>query len=168
MLIVTSLDGAAEAFRRFHPARVISLVSEDEAAPPFDGLAAGAHLKLYVESESNARAIASAARGRADAIIEFLRGWGGEGDMLVHCRRGVSRSTAAAFIALCIARPNDSETALLARVRRAAPHADPCPLMVSHADAALGRGGRMVEALDELTPPTAAAMSAPTAEISVC
>ena len=119
MLIVTSLEGAEEAWRRLRPARVISLVSEDETAPPFDGLAAAAHLKLYVDSESSARSIASAARARADAIIAFLRGWGGDGDILIHCRRGVSRSTAAAFIAMCMARPDESEAALLLRLRRA-------------------------------------------------
>jgi len=168
MLIITSLEGAEEAWRRLRPGRVISLVSEDETPPPFSGLCPEAHLKLYVDSESSARAIAAAAKARTDAVIAFLRGWNGEGDILIHCRRGVSRSTAAAFIALCMARPNDSEAALLARLRRAAPHADPCPLMISHADAALGRDGRMIEALDELTPPAAAAMSAPTVEISVC
>jgi predicted protein tyrosine phosphatase len=167
MLIVTSLEGAEEAFRRRHPARVISLVSEDEILPCFEGLDESAHLKLYVHDESSAKSITGAAKSRAAAVLKFLDGWTGEEDLLIHCRRGVSRSTAAAFIALCVARPDADEADLLARLRRAAPHADPCPLMVSNADAALGRNGRMTEALDELAPPAAAPMAAPTAEISV-
>jgi predicted protein tyrosine phosphatase len=167
MLIVTSLEGAEEAYRRRHPARVISLVSEDETPPCFDGLDGGAHLKLYVQDESSARSIACAAKSRAAAILQFLDGWTGDDDLLIHCRRGVSRSTAAAYIALCMARPDADEATLLARLRRAAPHADPCPLMIANADAALGRNGRMTEALDELPPPAAAPMAAPMAEISV-
>jgi predicted protein tyrosine phosphatase len=167
MLIVTSLEGAEDAFRRRRPAKVISLVSEDEAPPTFDGLADAAHLRLYAVEESSAKAIACAARSRAAAIVGFLNGWTGEEDLLIHCKRGVTRSTAAAYIALCIARPKADEAELLARLRRAAPHADPCPLMVSEADAALGRNGRMTEALDEMSPPAAAPMAAPTAEISV-
>lgn len=166
MLIVSSLFGAAEAYARLKPDRVLSLFSEDEAAPAFPGLPADRHLKLYAARESSAASIIDAARSRAKEIIEFAKGWDGSGDILIHCNRGVSRSTAAAFIILCIREPQTPEVALMRRLRCAAPHADPCPLFVNYADEALGRNGRMADALDDLCPPCAA-MPAPLATVKV-
>ncbi len=166
MLIVSSLAGAAEAYARYRPGQVISLLSEEEAAPAFPGLAPGRHLALYVERESCAASIAEAAQARAKDIVEFAKRWDGSGDILIHCNRGVARSTAAAFIILCIREPQTPEAALMRRLRSAAPHADPCPLFVTYADEILGREGRMADALDDLCPPCAA-MPAPLATVKV-
>lgn len=166
MLIVSSLSGAADAYTRYRPGRVVSLLSEEEALPSFPGLPANHHLKLYVARESCAVSISEAARARARDIIEFAKAWDGAGDILIHCNRGVSRSTAAAFIILCIREPGTPEAALMRRIRAAAPHADPCPLFVTYADEILGRDGRMAEALDDLCPPYSA-MPAPLATVRV-
>ena len=166
MLIVSSLAGAAEAYDRLRPDHVLSLLSEDEDVPEFPGLPADRHLKLYVDRESCASSIAKAARSRSKDIIRFATSWDGKGDVLIHCNRGVARSTAAAFIILCIREPETPEIALLRRLRSAAPHADPCPLLVSYADEILGRDGRMAEALDDLCPPCSA-MPAPLATVKV-
>lgn len=159
MLIVSSLEGVAEAYQNYHPARVISLLSEDEAVPTFDGLSADNHLKLYVERESCARTISAAARERAAEIIAFAAAWDGSGDILIHCNRGVARSTAAAFIIMCMREPGVKEEALAARLRKASPCADPCPMLVSYADDFLGREGRMIEAIEDLPPPCPALCS---------
>ncbi len=166
MLIVSSLAGAAAAYARYQPGRVISLLSEEEAVPDFPGLAPDRHLELYVARESCAVSINEAARARARDIIDFAKAWDGAGDILIHCNRGVSRSTAAAFIILCMREPETSEAVLMRRIRAAAPHADPCPLFVTYADEILGREGRMAEALDDLCPPCAA-MPAPLATVRV-
>lgn len=167
MLIVSSLAGAPEAFAKQRPGMVISLLSEEEAAPDFPGLAATSHLLLYVERESCAETISRAARQRAKQIIDFVSGWNGAGDLLVHCNRGVSRSTAAAFIVLCMREPSASEAGLMKRLRTAAPHADPCPLLVSYADEILARDGRMIDAVDDLSPPCCSDMAAPLARVMI-
>jgi predicted protein tyrosine phosphatase len=166
MLIVSSLAGAADAYARLKPGRVISLLSEDEAAPVFPGLPPDRHLTLYADRESCSVSIAEAAKSRARKIIEFTQRWDGAGDILIHCNRGVARSTAAAFIILCMREPQTPEVALMRRLRCAAPHADPCPLFVTYADEILGRGGRMAEALDDLCAPCSA-MPAPLATVKV-
>lgn len=170
MLIICSLQNALDSYRRHRPARVVSLLSEDEETPGFPGCEAARHLKLYVEDESCAATINAAARRRAREIIDFVEAWKRDGalsgNILVHCNRGVSRSTAAAYIILCAANPDADESALLKLIRRAAPHADPCPLIISYADEILGRDGRMLDALDDLGPPVAV-LSAPPAEIAL-
>lgn len=72
---------------------------------------------------------------------------GGETHLLVHCHMGVSRSTAAMLALLAQAHPDEAEDALFARLRRIRPQAWPNSLMIGHADALLGRGGRLVAAL---------------------
>lgn len=167
MLIVSSLAGAAEAYRNHRPTRVISLLSEEEAAPDFPGLDAGKRLLLYVDRESCAETITKAASARARDIIDFVRAWDGTGDILIHCNRGVSRSTAAAFIVMCMKEPATGEQALMKRLRAVAPHADPCPMLVNYADEILGRDGRMTDAIDDLPPPCCADMAAPLALVNL-
>lgn len=91
------------------------------------------------------------APSRADvaALLAFARGWEGARPMLVHCWAGVSRSTAAAYVVAC-ARSGGSEAALARALRRASPGATPNPLIVAHADALLGRNGRMIAAITEI------------------
>ena len=100
----------------------------------------------------------AACKAAAGRIVEFVRGWKPEdGPLLLHCEHGVSRSTAAAFIALCAKEPGTDECALAARLRSAAPHAEPNLLLVDCADAVLKHEGRMVDAVlslpDDPPPP---------------
>lgn len=156
MLIVCSLDGAAAAYAAHRPQRVISLVSEDEAPPRFEGLAAVAHMMLHAARETSAREIDAAARQRAAEIVRFLNEWDGKGAILIHCQRGVARSMAAAYVVMCARAPSMREAAIAQGLRKAAPHADPCPLLVAHADRLMGRDGRMIAAIEDLSPPSAA------------
>ncbi len=70
--------------------------------------------------------------------------------MLIHCWAGVSRSTAAAYIIACQRAPGRSEAEIAQALRAAAPYATPNPLMISLADAALGRAGRMSAAIAQV------------------
>lgn len=78
------------------------------------------------------------------AILDFGRA---AEDLAVLCYAGVSRSTAAAYALACQATPPGQERALARDLRRLSPAATPNPLMVALADDALGREGRMVDAV---------------------
>lgn len=91
----------------------------------------------------------------AAQIIDFASHWDAQAPMVIHCWAGVSRSTAAAFITLCVRNSGSPEVALAAVLRDAAPFARPNIRLVSAADGVLGRGGRMtatIEALPEAEP----------------
>jgi predicted protein tyrosine phosphatase len=85
-----------------------------------------------------------------EALIGFVRRWDHEGALIIHCLAGISRSPAAAFIALCALNPEAPEPVLAARLRRASPSAMPNRLLVALGDDALGRRGRMVDAIDAI------------------
>ena len=153
MLIVSSLQKAHDAYKAHSPARVISLLSDDEELPSFEGLTDEAHLKLYVLEDASTATISKTAKERAQKIIDFLGPWDGAGGVLVHCNRGVARSMAAAYIVLCLLRPDDAEETLAQMLRDGAPHADPCPMLITYADDLLDRDGRMIDAIEDLCPP---------------
>jgi predicted protein tyrosine phosphatase len=91
-----------------------------------------------------------------DALIErvlaFVRGWDRSAPLVVHCYAGISRSTASAFAAACMLNPHRDEVAIARQIRAASPIASPNRLIVTLADKALGRGGRMLRALDQMGP----------------
>jgi len=83
-----------------------------------------------------------------ERLIHFALDWGGRGPMVVHCWAGISRSTAAAYTALCAINPGADEELIALRLREASPTAYPNRLIIRLADAALGRRGRMVRAIE--------------------
>ena len=80
-------------------------------------------------------------------ILDFVRGWDRAEPLLIHCYAGVSRSTAAAFIAACALAPERPEVEIAQAIRAASPTATPNSLLVEVADRMLARDGRMVAAV---------------------
>src|SRR5882757_400922 len=85
-----------------------------------------------------------------DDITEQIDGF--VAPSVVHCYAGISRSTASAFAAACMLNPHLDEISIARQIRAASPLAQPNRLIVSLADKALGREGRMLRALDEMGP----------------
>ncbi|GJD47081.1 hypothetical protein AFCDBAGC_4966 [Methylobacterium cerastii] len=81
------------------------------------------------------------------AILDFVTSWPRENPMVIHCYAGISRSTAAAYIAACALDPARDEMEAAASLRLASPSATPNRLFVEIADRLLGRDGRMVAAI---------------------
>ncbi len=81
-----------------------------------------------------------------------MRGWDRRAPLVVHCYAGISRSTASAFATVCALNPHRDEMAIARLIRDASPIAAPNRLIVSLADKALGREGRMLRALDAMGP----------------
>ena len=80
-------------------------------------------------------------------LIAFVTRWPRETPLVVHCWAGISRSTAAAFIAACALNPGRNEAAIAQALRRASPSATPNARLVALADAILERDGRMSAAI---------------------
>jgi predicted protein tyrosine phosphatase len=91
-----------------------------------------------------------AERSNLDELLDFVLGWDRAEPMVIHCFAGVSRSTAAAFIAACALNPKRDEFEVTRAIRAASPTATPNARLVALADAALERNGRMNAAIAEI------------------
>ena len=144
-IVVCSLEAAPAAFERYKPGFVASITDHDDCAPDtLEALPSGRLLKLNAStSEADI----------APAVIAFGKEWlKTDETVLVHCHRGVARSTAIAYILMCMREADMCEEQIAAKLREAAPHADPNLLLVSEADKLLGREDRMVSAILDLCP----------------
>src|SRR5579871_577341 len=82
-----------------------------------------------------------------EELLGFVHAWDRAEPMVIHCFAGVSRSTAAAYIAACALNPSGDEFAIARTMRAASPTASPNPRLIALADEALGRRGRMNDAI---------------------
>ena len=85
-----------------------------------------------------------------ETLLSFVRAWDRRDPLLIHCWAGVSRSTAAAFVTACALNEGRAEDEIAATIRAASPTATPNPRFVAIADRRLGRGGRMVAAIEAI------------------
>jgi predicted protein tyrosine phosphatase len=83
-------------------------------------------------------------------LLAFVRGWDRRAPLVVHCFAGISRSTASAFASVCALNPQRDENGIARALRRASPTATPNIRIVSLADRLLGRGGRMIAAVETI------------------
>ncbi len=145
---ISSLALAPKLAVRHNPARIISLLSPYDAFPTFPGYGADRHLKVPIhdiaEDIGDWRA---PDLSDAEGLIRFAQGWDRSQPMLIHCWAGISRSTASAFITACLHNPRTDEGEIASALRAASPTASPNVRLVAHADAVLGRSGRMSNAI---------------------
>jgi predicted protein tyrosine phosphatase len=150
-LHVCSLSLVAETVRRTGARSLLTLLSPGTSVERPGAIAPERHLYLAVSdilAETPGQTLA--VRAHLDDLIGFVRGWDRLDPMLIHCYAGVSRSTAAAFIAACALNPERDEFEIARALRRASPTATPNTRIVALADAVLGRGGRMNIAIGKI------------------
>jgi predicted protein tyrosine phosphatase len=148
---ISSLAQAPRLAERLNPSRVVSLLSPYDSFPEFIGLPADSHLQVAIhdinESIGDWRA-----PGEADVerLIGFVETWDRKAPILIHCWAGISRSTASAFITACVHNPKIDEDEIAQAIRNASATAFPNRRLVLHADAMLGRNGRMSAAVEAM------------------
>lgn len=148
---ISSLALAPALVGKIRPSRVVSLLSPYDTFPTFAELQDSHH--LHVGIHDIAEDIGEwRAPGVDDAekVIRFVEGWDRAAPLLVHCWAGISRSTASAFITACVHNPSADEGEIAQALRAASLTAYPNRRLVAHADAILGRNGRMSKAIVDI------------------
>lgn len=128
------------------PSHLATIASPGREPPSVGPDLARLHLTFH-DIDGERPALTAPGRPDVEELLGFGRGWDGASPLLLSCELGISRSTAAAFALACQALPDRAEADLARVLREAAPCATPNGLLVALADAALGRRGRMVEAV---------------------
>ena len=145
---ISSLALAPDIVGKVRPSRVVSLLSPYDTFPTFAGLGDGCHLQVPIHDITQDVGDWRAPGAQdAERLIRFVETWDRSAPMLIHCWAGISRSTASAFITACVHNPSTDEGEIAEALRAASPTAFPNPRLIAHADAMLGRNGRMARAI---------------------
>ena len=153
MLHVCSLAALSDTVRATGASHVLTVMANvEQVQRPVSVLPAN-HLKVSMDDITEVMdGFNAPCETHVEQVLAFVRGWDRAAPMVVHCYAGISRSTASAFAAACMLNPHRDEISIARQIRAASPIAQPNRLIVSLADKALGREGRMLRALDEMGP----------------
>jgi predicted protein tyrosine phosphatase len=149
-ILVSPLSRLPDLLLQRRPGRVISLLDPDTDFPELGPAYSGRHLRLkFHDVNTPAPDLTLPSAQHIAELVAFLEGWDGVECLLIHCRAGISRSTATAFVAACHRNPHASEREIASELRRVAPHARPNETVVKLADDLMVRSGRMSAAIAE-------------------
>jgi predicted protein tyrosine phosphatase len=148
---VCPLSKVPETVRAIGARSLVTLINEGTPVTRPPAIAAEKHLVVAISDiveEAPGHTLPS--ESHVENLLTFVRRWDQEAPLLIHCWAGVSRSTAAAFIAACDLRPHRDEAEIAQAVRTNSPTATPNARLVAIADAMLGRNGRMAAAIEKI------------------
>jgi predicted protein tyrosine phosphatase len=153
MLHVCSLAALPDTVKATGASHVLTVMANvDQVQRPESVLPAN-HLKVSMDDITEQMdGFVAPSDSHIEQVLNFVRGWDRGAPLVVPCYAGISRSTASAFAAACLLNPHRDEISIARRIRAASPIASPNRLIVSLADKALRRDGRMLRALDEMGP----------------
>ena len=153
MIHVCSLAALPSTVKATGASHILTVMANvDQVQRPVSVLPAN-HLKVQMDDiTEQLEGFVAPSGAHIEQVLNFVRGWDRSAPLVVHCYAGISRSTASAFAAVCALNPHRDEIAIARQIRAASPMAAPNRLIVSLADNALGREGRMLRALDEMGP----------------
>ena len=151
MLHVCSLAALPETVRVTGASHILTVMANvDKVQRPASVLEAN-HLKVSMDDITEQMdGFVAPSDQHIEKVLSFVRNWDRSAPMVVHCYAGISRSTASAFAAACALNPHRDEIEIARQIRARSAIASPSRLIVSLADRALGREGRMLRALDEM------------------
>jgi len=151
-IIVCPLASVAEMAVRHGAREMVSLMAENHDFHRPGVIPAARHLTLKMNDIAFAGTgnLVAPSEAHVETLVGFVKDWDRAAPLLIHCWMGVSRSPAAAVIASLALFPEDDETELATRLRRAAPHATPNTRLIEIGDRLLKRDGRLVAAIKKI------------------
>jgi predicted protein tyrosine phosphatase len=153
MIHVCSLAALPETVRSTGASHIVTVMANVAQVQRPESVLEANHLKVQVDDITEQMdGFVAPTEAHIEQVLNFVRGWDRSAPLVVHCYAGISRSTASAFAAACALNPHRDEIAIARQIRAASPIAQPNRLIVSLADKALGREGRMLRALEEMGP----------------
>ncbi|WP_407159261.1 tyrosine phosphatase family protein [Bradyrhizobium sp. STM 3557] len=153
MIHVCSLAALPETVRRTAASHVLTVMANVEQVARPETILPENHLKVSMDDiTEELEGFVAPSEHHVAQVLAFVRSWDRGAPLVVHCYAGISRSTASAFAAACALNPHRDELMIAKAIRAASPIASPNRLIVSLADKALGREGRMLRALDAIGP----------------
>jgi predicted protein tyrosine phosphatase len=153
MIHVCSLAALPATVKATGASHILTVMANVAQVQRPESVLAANHLKVQMDDiTEQLEGFVAPTETHVGQVLDFVRGWDRQAPLVIHCYAGISRSTASAFAAVCALNPHRDEIAIARQIRLASAIASPNRLIVSLADKALGRDGRMLRALDEMGP----------------
>jgi predicted protein tyrosine phosphatase len=153
MIHVCSLAALPSTVKATGASHVLTVMANVAQVQRPESVLAANHLKVQMDDiTEQLEGFVAPTETHVEQVLTFVRGWDRQAPLVIHCYAGISRSTASAFAAVCALNPHREEITIARQIRSASAIASPNRLIVSLADKALGRDGRMLRALDEMGP----------------
>src|SRR5882724_3220886 len=153
MLHVCSLAALPDTVKATGASHILTVMANVAQVQRPESVLEANHLRVQMDDiTEHMDGLLAPSDAHIEKVLNFVRSWDRSAPMVVHCYAGISRSTASAFAAACMLNPHRDEVSIARQIRAASPIASPNRLIVSLADKALGREGRMLRALDEMGP----------------
>lgn len=150
---VCALSAVEKLIAQHRPSHLVTLINWETMIETPAAIAPDKHLKIGMNDIAEpCEGLVLVGGEEVESLLDFVRTWDNArtAPLLIHCWAGVSRSTAAAYAAICALNPQVGEDELAWRLRAASPTATPNRRIVALADEALGRSGRMVTAIEQI------------------
>ncbi|MEJ8571690.1 tyrosine phosphatase family protein [Microbaculum marinum] len=145
---VCSLARIAEVVDQTGASHLVTLITEGTEVPRPAAILPDRHLFLAMHDiTAVTEGMVLPSHDHVADYLAFVEDWDRAQPMVVHCFAGISRSTAAAYIAACALNPRIDEEELALQIRASSPTATPNSRLVHIADDVLGRQGRMRRAI---------------------
>ncbi len=113
------------------------------------------HFAFFNDLISNPTANYAPSMEAVRSIMEFTTALDSSARLLVHCKMGISRSTAIALATLCHHAGPGYEAECFVVLRRIRPSACPNPMITHFADVILGRDGALIASIKNCIEPAA-------------
>lgn len=150
-LHVSPLSKLRETVARSGASHLVTLINVGTVVERPPGIAESRHLFLGMSDiGAPMEGHVVPAQEHVEHFLAFVRRWDRAAPLVIHCWAGISRSTAAAYIAACALGPRRDEEEIAADLRATAPSATPNARLVAIADGMLGRDGRMSAAIERI------------------
>jgi predicted protein tyrosine phosphatase len=150
-ILVCPLSRLSESVTTHRPSRVVSILDPGWEFPKLGPAYVGRHLCLeFHDIHFPTLDHVMPAATHIDRLLRFLSRWDPHDNLLIHCRAGIGRSTATAFIAACYHNPKTNEQAIADALKLASPTARPNKTLIRIADNAMNRQGRMLAAMENV------------------
>jgi predicted protein tyrosine phosphatase len=151
MIHVCSLSRLHQTVAQTGARHVVTLLKDAELVQRPGGIMSENHLILGMDDITGPlEGYIAPADEHVTKLLDFVRGWDRAAPLVMHCYAGISRSTAGAYVAACALNPRRDEHTIARKLRLASPTATPNQRIVALADRALGRGGRMTAAIEQI------------------
>lgn len=150
-LHVSSLSRLHETVASTGASHVVTLINERTVVQRPASILADRHLFIGVSDiVEPLEGHITPAHDHVARLMTFMRGWDRASPIVIHCWAGISRSTAAAYISVCMLNPERDEREVAFALRAASPSATPNARLVAIADEIMGRDGRMSRAVSAI------------------